>query len=890
VDEILSAGGEPDDAFGQLIRALPAGWKYPDICEASITVGDRSYEAPNRTVSPWSMAADISVHGERVGTVTVSYTAERPTAYAGPFLREEQRLIHAIAERIGLYLMQRRLRRDRESWETVVAQLSTHDQHSWEVLVSFLQRTDRELLRRIARKMINHLCWNGVGEAAKLLQEELPDTESDPPVWDENRPQQRYALRSTPGLAERAFELAARHLDEDEIVSCIQEWINDDKCIFLIQLLESQATTLNEIADGVLRFKNASLDEADLSVALRTSVEVGLLVRFFVDRLDFVNVAKRYVEISDFYDLIPHIVYPARSHGKLGGKAAGLFLAQKVLRTDEAHADILSKIKTPKTWYLASDGILDFIRSNQLNEVYERKYMEIERVRRDYPFIIQAFKNSKFTPEVSAGLAAVLDQFTDRPLVVRSSSMLEDRAGASFSGKYKSLFLANRGSKSERLEALQDAIAEIWASVFGPDPIEYRSERGLLDFREEMGILIQEVVGTRVGPYFLPAFAGVAFSNNDFRWSPRLSRTDGLIRMVAGLGTRAVDRMSDDYPILVSPGQPGLRANVTADEIARYSQRRIDVINLETNAFETIDLETLLRAHGEQVPLARHMVSLREGDRLRAPMGLEPDWASDDFVVTFEGLILETPVIRQLHTVLQVLRDRLGTPVDIEFASDGVDLYLLQCRAQSQSDPHAPAVIPRDLPRDHIIFSANRHVTNGRVRNIEHVVYVDAEAYAALGSHKELTQVARAVGRLNALLPKRRFILIGPGRWGSRGDVKLGVSVTYSDISNAAILIEVAQRKGNYVPELSFGTHFFQDLVEANIRYLPLYPDEEGVVFRREFFNDSRNQLVTLLPDFAHLAHVLRVITVAQEQPGFALEVLMNGDTDEAVGVLRPSV
>ena len=103
------------------------------------------------------------------------------------------------------------------------------------------------------------------------------------------------------------------------------------------------------------------------------------------------------------------------------------------------------------------------------------------------------------------------------------------------------------------------------------------------------------------------------------------------------------------------------------------------------------------------------------------------------------------------------------------------------------------------------------------------------------------------------------------------------------------MLIEIARQKGNYVPDLSFGTHFFQDLVEADIRYLPLYPDEEGVVFRREFFDDSRNQLATLLPDFAHLAGVLRVITVAQQHPGFALQVLMNGDTDEAVGVLRPS-
>ena len=97
-----------------------------------------------------------------------------------------------------------------------------------------------------------------------------------------------------------------------------------------------------------------------------------------------------------------------------------------------------------------------------------------------------------------------------------------------------------------------------------------------------------------------------------------------------------------------------------------------------------------------------------------------------------------------------------------------------------------------------------------------------------------MRDVGRAVGRLNKLLPKRQFILIGPGRWGSRGDIKLGVPVTYSDINNSAMLIEVARQKGNYLPDLSFGTHFFQDLVEASIRYLPLYPDDPEIAFQED--------------------------------------------------------
>ncbi len=159
-----------------------------------------------------------------------------------------------------------------------------------------------------------------------------------------------------------------------------------------------------------------------------------------------------------------------------------------------------------------------------------------------------------------------------------------------------------------------------------------------------------------------------------------------------------------------------------------------------------------------------------------------------------------------------------------------------------------------------------------------------------VSSSPSCARSAGAIGRLNRLLPKRQFILMGPGRWGSRGDVRLGVPVTYADISNTAVLIEVARQKGGYVPDLSFGTHFFQDLVESSIRYLPLYPDEQGVVFNELFFTRSPNALARLLPEFARLSPVVRVIDVREATEGMVLKVLMNGDLDEAVGVLGAPV
>ena len=177
-------------------------------------------------------------------------------------------------------------------------------------------------------------------------------------------------------------------------------------------------------------------------------------------------------------------------------------------------------------------------------------------------------------------------------------------------------------------------------------------------------------------------------------------------------------------------------------------------------------------------------------------------------------------------------------------------------------------------------------MSNGFVPDLSHVVFVDPAAYAALPDEASLRAVGRAVSRLNEVLPKRKFALIGPGRWGSRGDLKLGVSVTYADICNTSLLIEMAWGAGKTMPDLSFGTHFFQDLVESRIRYLPLYPDDGRTVFREQFLRDGHNLLPELAPEFAHLAGCVQVVDVPRETGGRILRVLLNADLERAVAFL----
>jgi pyruvate,water dikinase len=885
IDEILQS----DKPFTELLRliteAIPAGWQYPEYCQARIVFRSQTFCMPGFYETRWVQRAPIFIQGEQVGNITVAYNRQLPAADEGPFLKEERQLIKTIAERIGQAVLQRSLvdAGYLKQWNAAAANAARQE---WRIILDLLKTTDLNLFKQIARKLLNYLSVNGIGAAKDLLRSLSGAREQDETFYDENRPLQKTEVKDLETITEETFRIAAEQLTEQELLSLIQVWIKEDRVNFLVQALEAADTSLVEIANAMERYQHTGISARELSIATQAGLKTSLVRRLLTDHLDFIETSRKYLEVEDFFDILKHTILIPKSHGKLGGKTSGLFLASRILRGAKDYSDLLTDIRIPKTWYLPSDMLLHFLAYNNLDDVYNWKYLDIDQIREEYPHILQVFKSSRFPPDILQGISTALDDFGETPLIVRSSSLLEDRMGAAFSGKYKSLFLANQGERADRLAALLDALAEVYASIFSPDPIQYRAERGLLDQHEEMGIMIQQVVGTRVGRYFFPAFSGVGFSNNEFRWSPRIKREDGLLRLVPGLGTRAVDRVADDFPILVAPGQPNLRVNVTPEEILRYAPKKIDVIDLKENAFRTLDLRDLLAEVGPEYPAIAQLVSVFEDGRMRTPMLMDIDFAKDDVVVTFEGLISRTPLITQMKSLFTLLRNTMRTPVDIEFACDGSHFYLLQCRPQSPSLDSTPSPIPRDVPESQIIFSANRYVSNGKSPDVTHIVYVDPDGYANLQNLPDLQAVGRAVSNLNKILPKRRFILMGPGRWGSRGDIKLGVSVTYSDINNTSILIEMARKTGGYAPDLSFGTHFFQDLVESGIRYLPLYPDDAGVIFQESFLKNSPNMLPILLPEYAPLAHTIRVIDVPRTTGGRVLRVLMNAELEEAIGIL----
>ncbi|MCD4651777.1 MAG: nucleotidyltransferase domain-containing protein [Candidatus Cloacimonetes bacterium] len=871
-----------DDVFLKILEVLPTGWQFSDSCFAEIIYLGKSYQLSPDEIGKYHQRSPLYKYGTNFGEMKIHYLS-LPANYEGePFLTEEYSLLNTIAGILAAYLV---VRSYKDKQDTKSGQPAIHN--DWKVIVNMLQKTDMRLFMKITRKLLNLLFRKGIKEV-KDIYALFGDNAMKPgfePSAEINVPTKKRDIREDMVASDLIFSIADKYFTNDDMMDNIHNWIHEDKLSYLSTSLESKDSSLSDIQDAIFRYQTQDIDKKNLSPFSSLNIKVLMIQRLFTNQLVFINVAKKYIELEDFYDVLQNTLYPNNSHGKLGGKSTGLFFANNIIKR-ETDKEFNKHIKTPNTWYITSDAMLNFLHYNNLEEVVEQKYKDIEDVRAEYGNIIQMFKNSHFPHKISKGLSQILESIGDNPIIVRSSSLLEDSFGAAFSGKYKSLFLANQGSKQDRLSAIEDAIAEVYASIVGPDPIEYRKERGLLDFKEEMAILIQEVVGTKVGKYFFSAFAGVAFSNNEFRWSSRIKREDGLVRLVPGLGTRAVDRLSDDYPVLASPGKPGIRVNVTTEDILRYCPQNIDLINLETNSFETVSIKTLLKECKDDFPLHNLFFSVYENGFLSEKSAFSIDFENDDLIPTFNGLIKNSPFLKRIKTILDLLKEKLGTPVDIEFAVKDDDIYLLQCRPQCFAGSDEPLPIPQDIPEKNILFTAHKYISNGRIPEITHFVYVDPDRYSELSSIEELLEVGRCVGKLNCYLPKKKFILLGPGRWGSKGDIKLGVNVTYSDINKTAVLIEIAKEKGNYVPDLSFGTHFFQDLVEAQIRYIPLYPDEKGNIFNTNFVRFSKNILQDILPEFSDLADCVKVIDIPAETDGKILKIFMNADLEEAIGYI----
>jgi len=572
------------------------------------------------------------------------------------------------------------------------------------------------------------------------------------------------------------------------------------------------------------------------------------------------SLAKKHFSLDDLLNIKDRLI----GTGFIGGKAVGMLLANRIISSDTT-LDLQGRLEPHDSFYVGSDVFYSYIVENDwwkllIEHKTKEGYFKVAAELRE-----QMLKG-KFPDQIREQFQQMLEYFGQSPIIVRSSSLLEDAFGNAFAGKYISLFCANQGSPEQRYAHFEEAVRQVYASTMGEDALVYRLQRGLDKQDEQMALLVQRVSGSYRENYFFPDLAGVAMSYNTFVWNPNLDPKAGMMRLVLGLGTRAVGRVEDDYPQTIALDAPLLRPLADMEDIRRFSQHYVDLLDIHENALTSLPLQELL---SKNVNLQIDLLAVPDFEMAEKAKNLRLS-QQQYWLLTFEKLLKETDFVPCMQKILKRLETAYHYPVDVEFTVNFTNegklmINLLQCRPLQTKGKRAAVTIPASVEPDKLLFRCQGYFMGGSISlDIKRIVFVDPKQYEALPLQQKY-DVARAIGALNKQITNRDdtgLLLLGPGRWGTTTP-SLGVPVSFSEINNVAVLGELACEGTNLVPDLSFGTHFFQDLVETDIFYIAIFPSHKGFSFNEKWFHSQPNRLESLLPEKAKYADVIKVIDLA---------------------------
>jgi len=584
------------------------------------------------------------------------------------------------------------------------------------------------------------------------------------------------------------------------------------------------------------------------------------------------SLAERYLDLADLLAIGQRMV----GTGLIGGKAVGMLLARAILRHDSPRWQEL--LEPHDSFYIGSDVFYAFLVHNGIWWVRE-KQRDPEAFLDGAEMGRQRMLTGTFPDYIVRQLEEMLDYFGQSPIIVRSSSLLEDNFGNAFAGKYDSVFCVNQGPSSQRLEDFLSAVRTIYASSMGERALRYRAQRGLLDRDEQMALLVQRVSGAVYGDVYYPQVAGVGLSFNPYVWSSSIDPEAGMLRLVFGLGTRAVDRADDDYTRVIALNAVDRRPEANFDKVRQYAQRRVDLLDLQANQLVSADLSTVARRSLglDLSPFASRDPAMEQRAR---DLGVEVPFP---WVLTFDGLLQSTAFVDDMREMLATLEAAYEYPVDIEFAANLADrdrytINLLQCRPLQVKGGGQILDPPTDLAQEDIALEAHGVVIGqSRRLTVERVIYVVPSVYGELPI-SDRYQVARLIGRIvhaREERPPQTVLLIGPGRWGTTTP-SLGVPAVFADISTVSVLCEVVAMRDDLVPDVSLGTHFLNELIELDMLYMALFPGREENHLNTRFFEEMPSRLTEIVPDAARWSHAVRVLDARDLPDGRCLVLNAN--------------
>ncbi len=566
--------------------------------------------------------------------------------------------------------------------------------------------------------------------------------------------------------------------------------------------------------------------------------------------------------------------------GLIGGKSVGMLLARAILRNaGKRWQDLL---EPHDSFYIASDVFYTFLVTNGMWSTRQRQ-RDPKRFLEGAEAARQGILRGRFPDFIEQQLGNMLDYFGQSPFIVRSSSLLEDNFGNAFAGKYESVFCVNQGPRHKRLEDLLSAVRTIYASSLSEKALRYRAQRGLLDKDEQMALLVQRVSGSLHGHLFFPHVAGVGLSFNPYVWNREIDPAAGMLRLVFGLGTRAVDRSDDDYTRIVALNAPQRRPESNFDEVRQYSQRHVDVLDFEANQLVQIPFRQAI-SHAPDLPLDL----LAQDDQART---LDGD--GHDRTLTFDGLFSRTAFVQDMRDMLACLQEAYSYPVDIEFTANFAPngqyrINLLQCRPLQVKGGGSLGEPPLEVPAERLLLRSEGAVIGRSIIGpVDRLIYIVPSVYGQLPISDRYA-VARTIGQL-VNLPRQpgAVMLLGPGRWGTTTP-SLGVPVTFGDIQSVSILCEIVAMRDDLVPDVSLGSHFFNEIVEMDMLYLALFPANPGNVLNANLLAEVPNHLETLMPAAARWADCIRVVDGSDFGPGHPIIIHANALLQQVQVYLNP--
>ncbi len=549
--------------------------------------------------------------------------------------------------------------------------------------------------------------------------------------------------------------------------------------------------------------------------------------------------------------------------GFIGGKSTGMLLARKILSKDSS-LGWQKMSEAHDSFYIGSDFFYSYIIQNN----WWKLLMEHKTKEGYFPaagIMKEKMLYGAFPDEIMEQFQQLIEYFGASPIIVRSSSLLEDGFGNAFAGKYESIFCANQGTPEQRYLAFAEAVKRIYASAMGEDALAYRKQRGLDRLDEQMALLVQRVSGSYHKKYFFPDVAGVGISYNTYVWTDKIKPESGMVRLVFGLGTRAVNRIEGGYARIAALDEPLLKPYSDMRDVRKFSQHEVDVINIKDNALQTLPLAQLV---SEKLNLNLDYIAIRdtESEKTMQERGAQE---KEYWILTFDELLQRPEFMDSFREILKKLEKNYQFPVEIEFTVNftkrgAFKINLLQCRPVQAAGTGKPVDMPKKVSRENLVFQSEGYFLGGNISQaISRIIYVKPQRYTEL-TLSERYDVARIIGSINRGIKDKNetpVLLLGPGRWGTTTP-SLGVPVTFAEINNIAVLGEIAFSGANLMPELSFGTHFFQDLIETSIFYIALFPEKENVYVNTAWLDSLKNSFNDMVVNKSNYKDVIGVYNV----------------------------